>query len=96
MAPEQPSSQPKEPQAGAPSGPEDAVGRRVSLYWQGGATWHLAEVMAYNPRTERHHLLYMDGEDEWVELGREVVAWVAKPRGPVTAIGIIAGGRAAH
>lgn len=95
MAPDQPDSRPElggEPPASA----ADAVGRRLSVYWQGDGRWYAAEVLAHNARSGRHHLLYADGEDEWVDLRVEVVAW-ARPqreRGAAsTAIGVNEGRR---
>ncbi len=39
------------------------------------------QILAYNSRSGRHHVLYSDGEDEWVELRGEAVAWWAPEAG---------------
>lgn len=55
--------------------PEEAVGWFLELYNASECSWHLAEVLAYRKKRGLHHLLYKDGEDEWVDLSREAIRW---------------------
>eukprot|EP00884_Botryococcus_braunii_P019151 jgi/Botrbrau1/591/Bobra.0010s0056.1 len=54
---------------------EAAVGWRLELYTAPQCRWYRAEVLAFN-ENGFHHLLYQDGEDEWVDLSREAVQWL--------------------
>lgn len=66
--------------------PEEAVGWFLELYNASECSWHLAEVLAYRKSGRLHHLLYKDGEDEWVNLTREAIRWTqAAPLAPLGA-----------
>jgi hypothetical protein len=54
---------------------EAAVGWRLELYTAPQCRWYRAEVLAFKDNGF-HHLLYQDGEDEWVDLSREAVQWL--------------------
>ncbi len=47
----------------------------------GDAQWYRGEVLAYDRRKARHLVLYDDGEEEWLALERESVAWHKLARG---------------
>eukprot|EP00798_Chlamydomonas_sp_ICE-L_P005047 gene5047-34836_t len=55
--------------------PEDALERTLFIYWQAKAAWFPGEVLSYNKLTQRHHILYHDGEHEWLHLPDELVRW---------------------
>jgi hypothetical protein len=69
-----------------------AVGWRIKLYWAADAGWHEAEVLSYDESRHRHHLLYLDGEDEWTDLARETVRWLKATRHGAISAGRVAGG----
>eukprot|EP00775_Hariotina_reticulata_P003944 gene3944-4198_t len=85
----------------AAPGPEDAphppvsgagaVGWRIKLYWAADAAWHEAEVLSYDEGRHRHHLLYLDGEEEWTDLARENVRWLKATRHGAISAGRVAG-----
>lgn len=70
-----------------PASAREAVGRRVLVYWQASGMWTPGEVLSFNPKTGRHHVLYNDGEDEWLELAKESLAWesTGRPLSPLVA-----------
>ena len=42
---------------------------------------YTGRVVAYSAAKGRHHLLYDDGEDEWVDITKEPLTWHAdRPR----------------
>lgn len=46
------------------------------------------QVLSYDPLRRLHHLLYLDGENEWLDLGKEAAVWT---RAPVPGAAIAAG-----
>jgi hypothetical protein len=72
------------------SGP-GAVGWRVLLYWPADQAWHEAEVLSHDEGRRQHHLLYLDGEEEWADLSRENVVWLRATRHGALSAGIVAG-----
>lgn len=70
----QPSAQVPLPSLPAPAGPA-CDGWRVSIFWGGDGLYHKGDIIAYDPQSKKHHMLYLDGEEEWVDLSREAVVW---------------------
>ena len=58
-----------EPQAFA------AVGWGLSIFSYAEEVWVKGQVLSWNVRQGQHHVLYEDGEDEWLKLGKEHVQW---------------------
>lgn len=70
-------------QAGSSAPPalnEEAVGWRIKLFWGADGAWYEAEVLSYDDHKHRHHVLYLDGEEEWVALNQEMVVWLKASR----------------
>lgn len=63
--------------AGATAVPQGAaaVGWGLSIYSQAEEAWVRGEVISWNPRQGQYHVLYEDGEDEWLKLAKENVQW---------------------
>ena len=40
--------------------------------------FYSAVVSEYDPAARRHHVEYLDGEDEWTDLGKETVRAIAR------------------
>jgi hypothetical protein len=53
----------------------------VSLLFEGDGQWYRGEVVGWDARRARALLLYDDGEDEWVSLEEERLAWHARLQG---------------
>ncbi|KAF8065602.1 hypothetical protein HT031_003203 [Scenedesmus sp. PABB004] len=85
-APAQPEGTAAPPVSGA-----DATGWRIQLYWPGDAAWHEAEVLSYDEHRRRHHVLYLDGEEEWADLTLERVAWLRASRHGAVSAGVVHG-----
>ncbi|GAB4820373.1 hypothetical protein N2152v2_007419 [Parachlorella kessleri] len=68
---------------GAPKA-EAAVGWQVSVLFDGDGHWYRGEAVAYDKRRGRHLVLFDDGEDEWLALEHESVAWHKLARGANT------------
>jgi hypothetical protein len=80
---------------GAPHPPisgAGAVGWRLLLYWPADQAWHEAEVLTHDEIKRQHHLLYLDGEEEWADLSRENVVWLRATRHGALSAGIVTGG----
>ena len=60
------------PQA-APQG-DDAVGWCLSVFSHAEEAWMRGEVLSCSLKG-KHHVLYEDGEDEWLKLSKEQVQW---------------------
>lgn len=82
-----PSEHPKH-ESEPPSKPEEALHRRVAIYWPADGVWYPAEILAYNSSTALHHVLYLDGEDEWLDLLQEHVTWYRPARHTYTSAGL--------
>ncbi len=52
-----------------------AVGWGLSIYSQAEEVWVRGEVISWNSRQGQYHVLYEDGEDEWLKLAKENVQW---------------------
>lgn len=52
-----------------------AVGWGLSIYSHAEEAWVQGQVLSWNPRQGQHHVLYEDGEDEWLKLEEEHVRW---------------------
>ncbi|WIA16327.1 hypothetical protein OEZ85_013026 [Tetradesmus obliquus] len=72
------------------SGP-GAVGWRLLLYWPADQAWHEAEVLSHDEARRQHHLLFLDGEEEWADLSREHVVWLRATRPGALSAGIVTG-----
>jgi hypothetical protein len=59
---------------------QEAVGWRLKLFWGATGEWIEAEVLSWDERKKKHHVLYLDGEEEWVDLGQEALLWVKASR----------------
>lgn len=57
------------------SGPCSLPHVQVSILFDGDGQWYRGEVLGFDRRRNKHLVLYDDGEDEWVVLERESVAW---------------------
>lgn len=70
---------------------EAAVGYRMGLLWEADGRFHYGEVLAYNEHKHKHHILFDDGEDEWVQLTKEAKVWRHKGRGASLPAGLAQG-----
>ena len=52
-----------------------AVGWGLSIFSYAEEAWVQGQVLSWNSRQGQHHVLYEDGEDEWLKLGEENVRW---------------------
>lgn len=43
------------------------------------------QLVGYNPSSGMHHILYRDGEDEWINLAQERVEWLERADRPIPA-----------
>lgn len=66
---QQPSAATAVPQGAA------AVGWGLSIFSHAEEVWVQGQVLSWNCRQGQHHVLYEDGEDEWLKLGEEHVRW---------------------
>lgn len=69
---------------------EDAVGRTLCLFWRGDGQWYPGEVLAFDEEAGLHKVLFCDGEEEWVDLKAERLAW-AQPGAAALAAGVCPG-----
>lgn len=56
------------------------MGWRLKLFWGATGEWIEAEVLSWDERKKKHHVLYLDGEEEWVDLGQEALVWIKASR----------------
>ena len=52
-----------------------AVGWGLSIFSYAEEAWVQGQVLSWNCRQGQHHVLYEDGEDEWLKLGEEHLQW---------------------
>ena len=70
---------------------EAAVGWRVIVCCRADGMSYEGQVLAYKAATGLHHVLYSDGEDEWLSLVKEQTQWLEHHRGTIPA-GLLPGG----
>lgn len=66
----------------------------VGKLWVSEVTWLRLwwwQVLAYIDYKHKHHILYDDGEDEWIQLTKEAKVWRHKGRGASLPAGIAQG-----
>ena len=63
-------SPPAAAEAEARAQAESLIGRRLRVYWPNDRQWFLCTVVAYKPETDRHQLVYDDGDERWTPLHR--------------------------
>lgn len=51
--------------------PDQAVNRRVRVWWPLDKTWYPGRITAYRARDSKHHIRYDDNEIEWLNLNKE-------------------------
>ncbi|KAH9311118.1 hypothetical protein KI387_026153 [Taxus chinensis] len=47
------------------------INRRIAVYWPLEGTWYVGNIKRYDAYNKLHHVVYDDGEEEWVSLDRE-------------------------
>jgi hypothetical protein len=57
-----------------------AVGWRINFWWAGTREWVEGEVLAHREADGRHHVVFADGEDEWLHLDRECIRWLGNTK----------------
>ena len=55
---------------------EAALGWMLSVFCKADGCYYDGQLIAYKPTTGLHHILYQDGEDEWLCLQQEQVQWL--------------------
>ena len=60
-----------------------AVGWKLAVFFVGCQCWCPGELLAFNCDTGQHHICYVDGQDEWLDLSAEQLEWCQEP-GPHT------------
>ncbi len=66
----------------------EALSQRTPGRCAGEARVHGGEVLAWCGERARHHVLYDDGEDEWLDLAAERLVWHAPRGAPPVAAGL--------
>eukprot|EP01018_Ginkgo_biloba_P015758 Gb_28286 [translate_table: standard] len=76
----------KQPQQQTPTKPEGSLlrditlteadarrilGRRIKVFWPLDDDWYFGTVESFDRNRKRHHVVYDDGDKEWLELGKE-------------------------
>jgi hypothetical protein len=70
---------------------DDRINWLVDIYAAAECRWYRAEVLARR-EDGRHHILYQDGEDEWVDLAREAVQFMGPIVPGTLCAGLVPGG----
>ncbi|XP_059077421.1 uncharacterized protein LOC131078303 isoform X2 [Cryptomeria japonica] len=47
------------------------INRRIEVYWHLEDTWYIGNIKRYDAYNKLHHVVYDDGEEEWVSLERD-------------------------
>ncbi|GLJ26522.1 hypothetical protein SUGI_0513220 [Cryptomeria japonica] len=47
------------------------IGTRVKVFWPLDDDWYAGTVESFDRNLKRHHIVYDDGDEEWLELARE-------------------------
>ena len=70
-----------------PQGPEReaALGWLVSIGCRADGCQYEGQLIAFEAATGLHHILYIDGEDEWINLSAEQIVWFEHLHRPISA-----------
>jgi len=79
------------PPAAAPALDAAAVGWNLGIHWGADDKFYDAHVINWDAPSRRHHVLYADGEDEWLDLSAESLAWRGRPEGKQLHVGMRTG-----
>lgn len=55
---------------------EDAVGKRVKVYWPLDKSWYEGCVKSFDKSSGKHLVQYDDSEEELLDLSKEKVEWI--------------------
>ncbi|KAF5455366.1 hypothetical protein F2P56_024955 [Juglans regia] len=55
---------------------EDAVGRRIKVFWPLDKSWYEGSVKFFDRDANKHLVQYDDAEEELLDLGKEKIEWV--------------------
>lgn len=75
------------PHPQAPTG-SAAVGGRVAVLFAGDGRQYAGWVLAYSAKSGKHHILYEDGEDEWLDLQADALEWSPRAAGQALHVGL--------
>lgn len=62
-----------------------ALGWLVSVECPADGQQYQGQLIAYAAETGLHHVLYVDGEDEWLSIGVEQIDWIRHIENPMPA-----------
>ncbi|KAH9301915.1 hypothetical protein KI387_013498, partial [Taxus chinensis] len=49
------------------------IGRRIKVFWPLDDNWYAGHVKGFRLKTKQHHVVYDDGEEEWLLLRKEKI-----------------------
>lgn len=78
LCPQKESPTPSQKLTGASPDGENALGWVVKIYCRADGMFHEGQLIAYKADAQQHHVLYKDGEDEWIQLQQEALEWLHK------------------
>ena len=55
------------------------VGRRIKVFWPLDVKWYAGDVKESRAKTKQHHVVYDDGDDEWLVLKDEKIKILIEP-----------------
>eukprot|EP00854_Cymbomonas_tetramitiformis_P015294 gene15294-18096_t len=58
---------------------EAAIGQNLRVFWPDERQWFQGYVEGYCARTNEHHVVYEDGDEETLVLATERIEWMLKP-----------------
>jgi len=59
---------------------EEVQGRKVEVLWEHVGEWFEGRVEEYDAERDQHRVAYVDGDVEWVRLGKRRFRWRSNPR----------------
>jgi hypothetical protein len=86
-----PPTAPANPSYRAEFAREAGVGRRLRVYWPAMQRWYQGTVRSHDAKTDRHVVLYKDGDTQSLQLKHEPVIWSDDEAVPAAANGISSG-----
>lgn len=69
--------------AAAAAGGEAWVGKSIRVFWADDQQWYEGTVAEFDGTSQKHQVQYEDGDEEWLDLGKEKYEWVEHRAGAV-------------
>ena len=55
---------------------QSTVGKSCRIFWPDDQAWYVGKITSFDIKTGKHQVYYDDGDEEWLDLGKERIEFV--------------------